>query len=135
LGGFFCVRMNMKTRFLIIYALLLTASLPASAQKPKPGDVAVARISIEKCLESGDISVPVNKSYLAAGRGVTGGGSSKECGTFSYAMHAVRRDRNRARLHLTVSVNSESLEREITLRRGRRAEVQLGHGIKVVASY
>jgi hypothetical protein len=127
--------MKMKTRFLIVYVLLLTAYMPASAQKPKPGDGIVARISIEKCLESGDISVPINRSYLAAGRGISGGGSSKECGSYFYSMSAMRQGRNRVRLHLTVNLNSESFEREIILTRGRRTEEQLGRGIKVATSY
>lgn len=41
---------------------------------------ATVQISIKNCLESENISVPINKSYLASGKGVSGGGSSREWG-------------------------------------------------------
>jgi hypothetical protein len=137
-GGFVNVGLIIKTiHFLIITLLLLAApaSLSADAQIPKSSGDVVARISIEKCLESEVISVPVNRSYFEPGKGVTGGGSSRECGTFSYSMHAMRQGKRQAKLSVTVRVNSGNFEREITLTRRAGTKGVLGNGIRVVVSY
>lgn len=124
-------------RILVTSLLLLaiTASISVYAQKLKLNEYAVAQISIERCLESENISIPINRSYLVSGRGVSGGGSSRECGNYSYAMYAVRQGRKRVSVHLSVSVNAVSVEKDIVLTRGNKNEFQLRQGIKVVASY
>ena len=127
----------MRTKPIIALLLLLavTIFLPAYGQKPKLPEFATVQISIENCLEAENIAVPINKSYLASGKGVSGGGSSRACGSYSYAMYAMKRGKSRISVHLTVSVNSANVEKELVLTRGKKNEYQLGQGIKVVASY
>ena len=115
--------------------LVITSCVPAYAQKPKANEFASVQISIENCLDAESISVPVNKSYLVAGKGVSGGGISKECGSFSYAMYAVRQSKKKISIRLSVRVNCVDDEKDIIHIRGKKDEYQLGQGIKVVASY
>ena len=131
------LELKMRTKPVIALLLLwaVTILLPAYGQKPKLPESATVQISIEDCLESEDIAIPINKSYLTSGKFVSGGGRSRACGSYSYAMHAMKRGRSRVSIHLTVSVNSANIEKELVLTRGKKNEYQLGQGIKVVASY
>jgi hypothetical protein len=126
----------MKTQFhLLILFVVLVASVSGYAQNAGRSDSVVVQISIVNCVETQNLNAPINRSYLTGGTGISGGGSSEKCGYYSYSIYVVRRNKKQVTVHLSISADSKSIEKELVLARGRRNEYQLGPDVKVIASY
>jgi hypothetical protein len=121
-------------RFLIILVLVLGVFAVSAAGRTQPTKQTVTvHIVIANCFDSGKLSVPINRSYRRAGKGISGGGSGS-C-RYSYALHAVRLNRNRVRLFLSITTAGRSFDKTITLASGKPFDAELELGVRLIADF
>jgi hypothetical protein len=130
--------MTLNRRALLILIIIGVLG-PTVSGKPK--DRVTARVFIAECLESANLAVPINRSDRRKQTQIGGGAQtiapglqSKRC-DYRYDLFATRIDRNRVKLSFAATIGSKSVEKEITLTRGQNIDLQLDHGVRLVARF
>jgi|SRR5215813_4422750 len=124
-----------------LFAIFVLAAFATNARVvAKPKQVVTAQIFLTSCAPSEKVSVPINRSYNSGvsigGKNalITSHGGSPAC-DYSYSFSAYRLPRNRVKLTLNVSIQSQSVEKHIVLIRGKTVDIQLASGVRLVAGF
>jgi hypothetical protein len=126
-------KMNISACRVLVLAVLVCFAAGSEANAKAKKNV-TARVFIADCLDSKDLFVPINRSSRRTVKGVGGGGvsDSKKC-DYSYDLTAMRTTRNRVELTFNLTTPARSISKKIILSRGRKVDLQLEHGVRLIA--